>query len=104
MREGRPQLVPERAPQAGDARPLTTLHVIAFNEDDGEMAKFDLPFWLLRMKSGPIRIGAYAQGWDNRGVSFNVKDIEDHGPGIVVDVSGAEMRRGRDGRLLIWVE
>jgi hypothetical protein len=51
------------------------------------------------MKSGPIRLSAYQQGWDDRGVSFDVKDIEKHGPGIIIDVV-----REREGRLLIWAE
>jgi hypothetical protein len=106
MRDGRPQLVAGRVKPSGNVQPLNTLHVVAFDPDDDELAKFSLPFWLLRMKSGPIRLSAYSQGWDDRGVSFEVKDIEDHGPGIVADVNGFDAGSGRrqDGRLLIWVE
>jgi hypothetical protein len=96
--DGRPRLVPQSS-RPGAGQPLTTLHVLAFDRDDGELAKFSLPFWLLRMKSGPIELSAYAQGWDDRGVSFQVKDIEAAGPGIVADVD-----REREGRMLIWVE
>ena len=99
MRDGRPQLVAERAAQTGNGQSLTTMHVIAFDQDDDELAKFSLPFWLLRMKSGPIRLSAYSQGWDDRGVSFDIKDLEAHGPGIVLDVP-----RPSEGRVLIWVE
>lgn len=106
MRDGRPELVTERATQSGSPQPLSTLHVIAFDPDDGDLAKFSLPFWLLRMKSGPIRISAYSQGWDDRGVSFNIKDLEDHGPGLIVDVDRLDAGPGRqrEGRLLIWAE
>jgi hypothetical protein len=97
--DGRPQLVAERATPAGSGQPLTTLHVLAFDSNDEELAKFSLPFWLLRMKSGPIRLSAYQRGWDDRGVSFRVEDIEKHGPGIIVDVN-----ERREGRLLIWAE
>jgi hypothetical protein len=97
--DGRPQLVAERATQSGDGKPLHTLHVLAFGRNDEEMAKFSLPFWLLRMKSGPIRLSAYEQGWDDRGVSFRVEDIEKHGPGIIVDV-----KERREGRMMIWAE
>lgn len=105
MRDGRPQLVPERA-KAGNGQPLHTLHVIAFDPDDGDQAKISLPFWLLRMKSGPIRMSEYSDGWNDRGVSFEVKDIEAAGPGIVVDVNRDDVDPGRrrEGRLLIWVE
>lgn len=97
--DDKPQLVAERASQAPNTKPLTTLHVLAFDRGDEEMAKFSLPFWLLRMKSGPIRLSAYQQGWDDRGVSFRVEDIEKAGPGIIVDVT-----ERREGRLLIWAE
>jgi hypothetical protein len=96
--DGQPRVVAQTGrPTAG--QPVTTLHVLAFDRDSEEMVKFTLPFWLLRMKSGPIRLSAYSQGWDDRGVSFDVKDIEGSGPGIVVDVD-----RESEGRLLIWVE
>jgi hypothetical protein len=97
--DDRPQLTAERATQSGNGQPLNRLHVLAFDQDSDEMVKFSLPFWLLRMKSGPIRLSAYQQGWDDRGVSFDVKDIEKRGPGIVVDVT-----EPKEGRVLIWVE
>jgi hypothetical protein len=99
MQDGRPQLVPERASQAATTKPLTTLHVLAYDSDEERTVNFSLPFWLLRMKSGPIRISAYQQGWDDRGVSFRIEDLEKHGPGIIVDAS-----RPGEGRVLIWAE
>lgn len=97
--DGRPQYVTERASQSASQTRLTSLHVSAFDQDEGNLVRFTLPFWLLRMKSGPIRISAYQQGWDDRGVSFNVEDIEKHGPGIIVDIT-----QGREGRVVIWAE
>jgi len=96
--DGHPQLVTERATQSGNGAPLTTLRVLAYSGDEEKLAKLSLPFWLLRMKSGPIRLSAYQQGWDDRGVSFRVEDIEKHGPGIVVDA------KRNEGRMLIWAE
>lgn len=63
------------------------------------MVQFSLPFWLLRMRSDPVRLSAYQQGWDDRGLSFRIEDIEKHGPGIIVDV-----KEHIGGRLLIWAE
>lgn len=97
--DGQPQLVAERASQAPTQTTLSTLHVIAFDSDEGNLVNFSLPFWLLRLKSGPIRLSAYQQGWDDRGVSFRVEDIEKHGPGIIVDVT-----RPGEGRVIIWAE
>ena len=96
--DGRPQLVVERATQTPAKQSLSTLYVLAFDDDEQSMVRFSLPWWLLRLKSGPIRLSAYQQGWDDRGVSFRVEDIERHGPGIIVDVKRSE------GRLMIWAE
>jgi len=97
--DGRPEIAAERAGQSPAKSSLSTLHIAAFDSDEGNLVKFSLPFWLLRMKSGPIRISAYQQGWDDRGVSFRVEDIEKHGPGIIADVTHA-----REGRVVIWAE
>ena len=97
--DGRPQYVANRTREAEPRAPLTSLHVIAYDRDEGNTVTFSLPFWLLRMKSGPIRISAYQQGWDDRGVSFRVEDIEKHGPGIIVDVT-----QPNEGRVLIWAQ
>jgi len=99
MVDGHPQYVVDRASQSPAQTSLTTLHVLAFDRDEGQTVTFSLPFWVLRMKSGPIRISAYQQGWDDRGVSFRVEDIEKHGPGIIVDATEREQ-----GRVLIWAE
>ena len=97
--DDKPQLVAERTGQSATQTRLTTLHIAAFDSDEGNLVNFSLPFWLLRMKSGPIQLSAYQQGWDDRGVSFRVEDIEKHGPGIIVDAT-----RPREGRVVIWAE
>ena len=97
--DGKPQYVAERASQSPATTSLSTVHILAYDSDEGKVVNFSLPFWLLRMKSGPIRISAYQQGWDDRGVSFRVEDIEKHGPGIIVDAT-----RPNEGRVLVWAE
>lgn len=99
MRDGRPQYIEERAARKDSNVPLKTMHVMAFDSDEGKMVSFSLPFWLLRLKSGPIRLSAYSQGWDDRGVSFSVEDLEKHGPGLLMDLTESD-----EGRVLIWVE
>jgi hypothetical protein len=78
---------------------LATLHVLAWDADEGKLARFDIPFWLFRLKESPIRFGAYAAGLNDLQVSLTASDIERYGPGIIVDIT----RSGRDGALL-WVE
>jgi hypothetical protein len=97
--DGKPELVAARDTEAPTQTTLSTLHVIAFDSDEGNLVTFSLPFWLLRMKSGPIRLSAYQQGWDDRGVSFRIEDIEKRGPGIIVDTT-----RPGEGRVIVWAE
>ena len=97
--DGKPELNSARAGETPAQTTLSTMHVIAYDPDEGNIVNFSLPFWLLRMKSGPIRISAYQQGWDDRGVSFRVEDIEKHGPGIIVDVA-----RPGEGRVIVWAD
>ena len=99
MRDGEPALVAARKDEAPSTSKLTTLHLMAWDEDEEKLVRFSLPFWLLRMKSGPIAFSSYSSGFDR--VSLRPEDIERHGPGLILDVS--EDRRGR-GRVLIWAE
>lgn len=99
MRNGEPAYVAEREQEPRSNVQLTTLHLMAWDEDDEQLVRFALPFWLLRMKSGPIGFSSYASGVDR--VSLRPEDIERHGPGLILDVT--EDSRGR-GRVLIWAE
>jgi len=98
--DGRPQYAPERAAgRTTNGAPLKTMHVMAWDDDEESLVTFSLPFWLLRLKSGPIQLSAYSQGWDDRGVSFRVEDLEKYGPGLLMDLS-----ESTEGRVVIWVE
>jgi hypothetical protein len=100
MRDGVPRYVERRAeapPSA--ARPLTTLHILAWDADDEKLATVSVPWWVLRLKSGPIRFSSYASGFDDGGVRITAEDIEKHGPGIIMDATG----RHRE-RVILWAE
>jgi hypothetical protein len=97
--DGRPQYVADRATQPTSTVPLKTMYVLAWDDEDEQLVRFSLPFWLLRMKSGPIRLSSYSKGWDDRGVSFRIEDLERHGPGLLLDV-----QEQREGRVIIWAE
>lgn len=99
LRNGRPAYNVERAsvPQSG-AR-LQTLHVLAFEPDKRHLARVSLPFWLLRLKSDPIRFGAYASGLDDEGVDLRPEDVEKYGPGIILDTVTPNGER-----FLLWAE
>lgn len=97
--DGRPQYDADRATESPSTTPLKTMHVMAWDDEEEKLVTFSLPFWLLRLKSGPIHLSAYSQGWDDRGVSFRVEDLERHGPGLLLDVD-----EQNEGRVIIWVE
>jgi hypothetical protein len=78
---------------------LTTLHVLAWDAEEGRLARFQIPFWFLRLKETPIRFGTYASGLDELKISLTAAEIERYGPGIIMDIE----REGRD-RALLWVE
>lgn len=99
--DGDPVSVGDRASEPASKAELTTLHVLAWDPAEDHLARFEIPFWLLRLKSGPIGFSSYAAGLRSDRVRLTVEDIERHGPGIVVDVS--DTRRGR-GRALVWAE
>jgi hypothetical protein len=96
VREGDPVLLrkPNRA-----AAPvgLSVLHVLHWDPDDESFTRIDLPFWLLRLKSGPIEIGSDV-GYQGE-LDLTVEDLERFGPTLVLDHTGA----GGD-RVLIWTE
>lgn len=99
LRDGKPQYVQERENEPTSDTQLSMLRIMAWDDDEGKLATFDLPFWFLRLKSGPITLSSYAAGLDERGVSLRPEDIERHGPGLVLDFT----MRG-EGRVLVWAE
>jgi hypothetical protein len=99
MRNGRPAYSVERAALPPSGARLQTLHVLAFERDEQHLARISLPFWLLRMKSDPIRFGSYASGLDDEGVDLRPEDVEKYGPGIILDTVTPDGER-----FMLWAE
>jgi hypothetical protein len=78
---------------------LNTLHILAWDADEEKLASVSVPWWVLRLKSGPIQFSSYASGLDDEGVKLRPEDIEKYGPGIIMEVTG---RRGE--RVLLWAD
>jgi hypothetical protein len=98
-RDGRPVYTGNASPTQPAPTPLQNLHVLAWDHHDGKLASLSIPFWLLRLKSGPIEFSSYAGGWDDEGVNLSAQDIEKHGPGIILDATAP----GGD-RVLLWAQ
>ena len=71
------------------ARPITALHALVFSAQDDSLRRFNIPVAALRVISvgGYIRLIDFGMPGDNRG-RLTLADLEQHGPGLIVDVSG----------------
>jgi hypothetical protein len=98
MRDDRPQLDEARL-KNNSTTPLKTMHIMAWDSDEGQIVRFSLPFWLLRLSPGPVRLGNYADGWDDSRIRFTIEDLERSGPGLILDAT-----ERNEGRVLVWVE
>ena len=83
MRDGRPVYVAGEPPEMPSSTPVNNLHVMIWDPEEDRMMSIAIPFWLLRLKSGPIEFSSYASGWDDRRVNLTAEQIERHGPGII---------------------
>jgi hypothetical protein len=78
---------------------LTTMHILAWDPEDDDFVRISLPFWLLRLKSGPIEISSDRRWMGEEDLGITVEELERYGPTLVMDHSG---RRG--ARVMIWTE
>jgi hypothetical protein len=98
MKDGRPSM--DRALFENRPRStLTAMNILAWDPDDAQLARMSIPFWLLRLKETPIEFSTYLASVGELDVSLRARDLEQYGPGIVLDASF-----GRGARALIWVE
>lgn len=98
MQDGHPQFTAEHDKgRAAEREALGALNVLAWDAKEERLARVSVPFWVLRMKSGPLRLGAYASGLDDR-VQLRIEDIENYGPGVILDVN-----RPSGDHVLVWV-
>ena len=85
----------DRDAPAGTRRP-ESLHVMAFDPDDGGLVKITVPFWLLRMKMhGNIDFGSNSVSLEE--LKLTVADLDRLGPSLVLD----QANEGGD-RVLVW--
>lgn len=86
----------DRDPPAGVRSP-DTLHVMAFDPDDGRLVQVTIPFWLLRLKVNDATVNFSGNSMNLEDLKLTVEDLERFGPSLVVD-------RANDGgdRVLVW--
>lgn len=99
FKNGRPAYASGRPDSSRPRTELQTLHVIAWDPEDQQVARFAIPFWLLRLKATPIEFSNYASGFDDNHVNLRPEDIERYGAGIILD---AGMPSGE--HVLLWAQ
>lgn len=78
---------------------LEALHILAWDAGDERVVQLAIPFWLLRMKRGPIDVFSDTAGLRRAELSITVDDLERLGPSLLID------HRGRRGdRVLVWTQ
>ena len=103
---GRPPLIEIISPRPGDirvnrqqspdARPISTIHVIAWKAEDRQMTRAEIPVWLMRFST----VNVLSQlGVAPAEMSLTLDDVRRYGPGIIVDFATP----GKD-RVLVWVD
>jgi len=75
-----------------------SLHVMVFDPDDEKVIRMELPFWLLRLKSGGNRdFTMNGNHVDMAKLHLSVEDLERFGPTLILDHTD---RRG--AHVLVW--
>lgn len=92
-------VVSRRPPAQAHGTKLSTLRIVHWDPDDDSYARVDLPFWLLRLKSGPIHIGSRGRRGGEQELGLTVEELERYGPTLVLDHQGADGEH-----VLIWTE
>lgn len=79
-----------------DGARVTTIHVVNWKSEDGEIVRTEVPLWLMRFSTLNVlsQLGAVPAN-----VRLTVEDIERYGPGIMVDYN----QPGKV-RVLVWVD
>ena len=77
-------------------QPPQTLNMMAFDPRDEKVVRMELPFWILRLKSG-ARFGLGRSNVDLARMRITVEDLERYGPILILD------QKDTDGsRVLVW--
>jgi len=97
--DGETPRLSEAAKAGTSAAALENLHVLAWDPRDGELARFSLPFWLMRLQAKPFRVGDMVSTFENRSLEITVEDIERFGPGMLLDYADS-----RGARVIVWVQ
>ena len=78
---------------------LKRIGVLAYRPESDQLFRVDIPFWFYRMKGPALEFVLSDTGFDLGDLGVKPKDLQHHGPGLVLDEE-----QGDDGRIVVWVE
>jgi hypothetical protein len=81
---------------AGTQRPQT-LNIMAFDPRDEKVVRMELPFWILRLKSGGGSFDIGRSSVDLARMRITVEDLERYGPILILDQTD-----NHGSRVLVW--
>lgn len=93
------EAVVRRPPPSERGQKLNTMRVIVWDPDEGNLVRVNLPYWLLRLKSGPIEVISDARSGRGRRLDITIEQLESYGPALLIDHEG---RHGE--RVIVWQE
>jgi hypothetical protein len=99
IRDGRPVYTAGKPPETRSQTAVDKLHVLVWDPGEHRLVSVAIPFWLLRLKSGPIEFSSYTSGWNDDRVDLSAEQIEQHGPGIILDTTSP-----KGERVLLWAQ
>ena len=98
LREGE-VVVTRDVPGEPPTVPVSTLHVLAWEPDEDNLTRVQLPMWMVRMSDDPIAMQVGDTVTVRRGTPLRPEDIEKFGPTLVLD------HREADGaRVVVWTK
>lgn len=93
------EAVVRREPPSERGEKLHTMRVIVWDPDEENLVRVNLPYWLLRLKSGPIELTSDRRFGRRRQLNITIEQLESYGPALLIDHEG---RHGE--RVLVWQE
>jgi hypothetical protein len=81
---------------AGTVRPQM-LNIMVFDPEEEKVVRMELPFWLMRLKSGGARFSMGGGNVDLAKLRLTVEDLERFGPTLILD-----QKDHKGTRVLIW--
>jgi hypothetical protein len=96
---GTPRYTGGAPPTDAPGSAITSVHLLVWDPHERRLARAEFPFWLVRLKSGPVTFGASVGGLDRHGVDLDPAVVERFGPGLLLDSATPEGQH-----VLVWAQ